>query len=213
MSNLEKLQELKLKTEGMLSGLFLKNIELLSEYNIDMTKLSEAGLFYIGLANKLLEKNIVVADEISIANEVELLNLQDTYNLYGGYTTVKELMNTVNENNKESIIDDFEKWNMIEKYNIKGILDITRDDIWNKVNKMTTSQLYAYMEHGVNDVSISSGIEGLDFENLCLTDEELVEIMSGANIGLQFNSKSPILSGMCLGMPRGELNAVCGLTL
>ena len=100
MSNLEKLQELKLKTEGMLSGLFLKNIELLSEYNIDMTKLSEAGLFYIGLANKLLEKNIVVADEVSIANEVELLNLQDTYNLYGGYTTVKELMNTVNENNK-----------------------------------------------------------------------------------------------------------------
>ena len=210
MSNLEKLQELKLKTEGMLSGLFLKNIELLSEYNIDMTKLSEAGLFYIGLANKLLEKNIVVADELSIANEVELLNLQDTYNLYGGYTTVKELMNTVNENNKESIIDDFEKWNMIERYNTKGILDITRDDIWNKVNKMTTSQLYAYMEHGVNDISISSGIEGLDFENLCLTNEELEEIMSGANIGLQFNSKSPILSGMCLGMPRGELNAVCG---
>ena len=92
MNNLEKLQELKLKTEGMLSGLFLKNIELLSEYNIDMTKLSEAGLFYIGLANKLLEKNIVVADELSIANEVELLNLQDTYNLYGGYTTVKELI-------------------------------------------------------------------------------------------------------------------------
>ena len=82
-----------------------------------------------------------------------------------------------------------------------------------KVNKMTTSQLYAYMEHGVNDISISSGIEGLDFENLCLTNEELEEIMSGANIGLQFNSKSPILSGMCLGMPRGELNAVCGLTL
>lgn len=208
MSKIEKLNEQLQKANGMLVGLCLKKPSVLYEYTIDKRSLSEEAQFYIGITAKVIEKGNEVIDEVSFASEVENLGLGDIYRRMGGYQTIKEMMSIIDERNTESIIDNWTKWVLCKTYYDKGILDVEKH--YSKLSQMTSNQVYQYLEHEINSISISTGIDGLDFENLVLTDEELGEIMSGANIGLQFNSKSPILNSMCMGLPKAELNAICG---
>lgn len=204
---MDKLQEKISRAEGLLSGLILKAPEMISDYNINRKLLGSNALFYIGITDRLLKKGVEKIDEISFVSEVNDLGLMDTYDTLGGYKTVKELMSIVDVKNANAIIDEFEKWNLIKAYGDKGILNI--DQHWNKLLNMTSPQVYSYLEHELNSISITSGISDLDFEDLILTDEEIEEIMSGADIGLQFN-RSPILNGMCVGLPKGELNSISG---
>lgn len=208
MSKIEKLNDQLQKANGMLVGLCLKRPNILYEYTIDKRSLSEEAQFYIGITSKIIEKGNEVIDEVSFVSEVENLGLTDIYRKMGGYQTVKEMMSVIDERNIESIVDNWTKWVLCKTYYEKGILDIEKH--YSKLSQMTSNQVYQYLEHEINSVSISTGVDGLDFENLVLTDEELGEIMSGANIGLQFNSKSPILNSMCMGLPKAELNAICG---
>ena len=206
MSRLEdKIQ----RAEGLLCGLVIKQPTILQDYNINKKLLSANALFYIGLTERLLSKGIEVVDEVSFINEIENIpQLIDKYESLGGYNTVRELSEVVDIRNSESIISEFEKWNLVRSYNEKGVLDIEKH--WDKLVKMNASQIYSYLEHEINSISINTGLEDLEFEDLILTDDEINEIMSGAEIGLQFNSRSPILSGMSVGLPKGELNSISG---
>lgn len=209
MSFEDKLNEKLKKSEGLLCGLFLREPSLLLDYDINKKLLSSEALFYIGVTDRLLSKGVEVIDEVSFSGEVaDIPQLNDKYIEMGGYTTVKELSSIVDIKNADSIVDEWSKWNLVKTYIDKGILDIEK--LYSKIAKMNSSQLYSYLEHEINSVSISTNIDGLDFENLVLTDEELEEIMNGANIGLQYNSKSHILNAMTLGVPKAELNAICG---
>lgn len=208
MSYKEELEKQIIKSNGLLSGLCLKQLNTLIDYNINFKLLSEESRFYVGICNQLLKQGYEVVDEVAFASAVENFGLKDSYEKFGGWQTVKSLKAVVDERNADSIVDNFEKWNLIKNYSDKGLLDL--DKLYSKVSKMNANQVYTYMEHEINSISINSGLEGLDFENLVLTNEELDDIMSGANLGLQFNQKSHILNSMCMGLPRGELNAICG---
>ena len=208
MSKAEELAKELNKANGLLTGLVLKKLDTLIDYNINLKLLSEESKFYIGVANQLIQKGVEVVDEVSFSGVVESFGLKDTYERYGGWQTVKNLKAIVDERNADSIVDNFEKYNLIKNYSDKGIVNI--ELLYDKLSRMNTQQVYKYLEHELNAISINSGIEGLDFENLILTDDELDEIMSGANLGLQFNQKSHILNSMCMGLPKGELNAICG---
>ena len=207
-SKLEMMESQLQKANGLLTGLLLKEPTLLYDYSIDLKSLSKEALFYIGITKKLIERGNEVIDEVSFTSEVESLGLTDSYIGYGGYKTIDELKKIVDIRNADSIIDNWQKWVLCKSYNEKGILNI--DIHYDKVSKMTSSQLYSYLEHEINSVSITTGLDNLDFENLVLTDDELDEIINGANIGLQYNSKSHILNSMTLGLPKAELNAICG---
>lgn len=205
----DKLNEKLKKSEGLLCGLILKEPALLLDYNINKKLLSSEALFYIGMADRLLGKGVEVIDEVSFSGEIsDIPQLNDKYIEMGGYNTVRELSSIIDSKNADSIVDEWTKWNLVKTYKDKGILDIEKH--WDKILKMKSNQVYSYLEHEINSVSITSGIDGLDFENLVLTDEELNEIINGANLGLQYNTKSHILNSMTLGMPKSELNAICG---
>lgn len=196
------------RANGLLTGLALKCPEVLNDYNINYKQLNNDASFFIGIVNRMVKNGYESIDEVGFTSMVESFNLTEAYQRYGGWQTVKNLKAIVDEHNKDSIIDNFEKWNLIKNYSDKGIVNI--ELLYDKLSRMNTQQVYKYLEHELNAISINSGIEGLDFENLILTDDELDEIMSGANLGLQFNQKSHILNSMCMGLPRGELNAICG---
>lgn len=202
-----KLEDKIKRAEGMLSGLVLKNINILNEYTINKKDLSADALFYIGVCDLIHKKGIEVVDEITFLNEIEPFPpLKEKYDSLGGWNTVRELTSIISLENTESILDEFQKWNLIKNYSDKGILNI--DLLWDKLVRMNCNQVYSYMEHEINNISINTGLDGLDFENLIFTEEELQGLQDGDEVGLQFGSKSPILNGMSLGLPKGELNSI-----
>ena len=112
------------RAEGMLAGLVLKNPEILCDYSINKSMLSEEALFYIGLSERLLEKGVEVIDEINVISEVENNDmLTEVYNEYGGWNTIKELKNIVNEENADSIYNEWGKWCLVKNYSDSGILN------------------------------------------------------------------------------------------
>lgn len=200
---MNKLNEKIMKSEGKLCGLILKQPTLLNDYNINKKLLSEDALFYIGVTERLLNKGIEHVDEISFLSDIESISsLVDLYNKRGGYKTIKELMEIVNVNNADAIVDEWNKWNLIRNYNNKGILDYEKH--WDKIDKMSASQVVDYIEYHISDIDINITSD-IVFENLNLTNDEITSIKNGANIGINYGKHSPILNYLSLGLPLGDL--------
>ena len=189
--------EVKLnRAEGMLSGLVLKDLEVLNDYNINPKLLSEAGMFYIGVATKIQELGNEVVDEVNFSNIVETLNLTDTYKRYGGWQTVKDMMSIIDVRNADSIVDEFTKWNLVKRYKEKGILDIEKH--WNKIVQMTSNQVADYIEYQINDIDINTSSD-IVFEDLSYNDDEIQGLIDGVNIRIQYGKHSPLLNYLTLG--------------
>ena len=198
------------RAEGMLVGLVLKKPDTLEEYDINKNLLSDEALFYIGITDRLVGKGITVIDEVSIANEIDSTPvLWDMYQEMGGYNTVKELKGITNENNMDAIYDDFAKWNIVKRYKEKGVLDLEKH--WNKILQMKSSQVVDYMEYQITNEDININTD-ITFEKLDLTDTEISNILSGANIGLNFGKHSPILNYLTLGLPVSNLTMISSFT-
>ena len=119
---MDKLKEKLDKAEGMLCGLILKELETLNDYNINPKLLSEAGLFYVGIAKKIQELGNEVVDEVNFSSMVENLKLTDKFIAMGGYNTIKELTSIIDVRNSDSIVDEFTKW-------IYGEIDIPEKSV------------------------------------------------------------------------------------
>ena len=208
-TNIEKLEQNIKKAEGLLCGLLLKSPELLTEYNINKELLSEEALFYIGITNRLLEKGVEVVDEVSFSGEVENVKMSDTYEEMGGFTTVRELSSIVDIRNADAIYDEWAKWNLVKRYVEKGILDIDKHE--DKIKQMNSSQVVDYIEYMLNDIDIHINTD-IIFEDLNLTDAEIDNIKSGANMGLNYGKYSPILNYLSMGLPKADLTMFASYT-
>lgn len=206
----DKLKEKIKRAEGVLSGLILKNPEILTDYNINKKLLSPEALFYIGVTDRLLAKGVEVIDEVSFISEIESIpQLLDKYEEMGGYSTIKELTSIVDVNNSDSIVDEWLKWNLVKKYKDKGILDIQLH--WDKLLKMNCSQVADYIEYQINDIDIDVSTD-IEFEDLNLTDEEIEDILNGVNMGINYGKHSPILNYLSMGLPKGDLTMYASYT-
>lgn len=191
-----------IKANGLLSGLCLKNLDILTDYNINFKLLSEESKFYIGICNQLLKLGYEVVDEVGFTSVVENFGLKDTYEKYGGWQTVKNLKSIVDERNADSIVDTFNKWNLVKLYNEKGILDLEKH--YKKVEKMNSGQVADYIEYQINDIDININTD-LVVENLNFTDQEIQDILDGVDMGIQFGKHSPILNNLMLGLPLSDM--------
>ena len=202
MSYRDDLDKQLIKANGLLSGLCLKNLDTLTDYNINFKLLSEESKFYIGICNQLLKLGYEVVDEVGFTSVVENFGLKDTYEKYGGWQTVKNLKSIVDERNADSICDTFNKWNLVKLYNEKGILDLEKH--YKKVEKMNSSQVADYIEYQINDIDININTD-LVVENLNFTDQEIQDILDGVDMGIQFGKHSPILNNLMLGLPLSDM--------
>ena len=131
----EKLKNNLRKAEGMLCGLVFKKLDILAEYKVNHKLLSEDGLFYIGICNHLLKNGYEVVDEVGFSSMVENFKFSESYEKKGGWSTIKAMRDIIDINNANTIIDNFEKWNLIRNYVDKGLLDL--DKLYDKVSKNT----------------------------------------------------------------------------
>lgn len=200
---MEKLNEKISRAEGLLSGLILKSPELISDYNINKKLLGVESLFYIGITEELLKKGIEVVDEVSFVGQVELFGLQNTYEKYGGWNTIKQLRDIVNPKNSDAIVDEFKKWKLIKDYQEKGILDV--DKHWDKLIKMTSSQIEDYMIYQITDTALG-GLNGkLEEVDLTVGYEKSIEEWNLGN-AIGYKLGFPILNYTLCGLHRGTLN-------
>lgn len=208
LANLLKLIQ---TAEGKLCGVILQKPEILLDYNINQSLLSEHGMLFITLAERLLNRGIEVIDEISIDTEVESLGgiIQQKYERYGGYQTVKELSSVVDIQNVDAIFDEWNKYNLIKRYHEKGILDISLH--WKKLLQMSASDVVDFIEYHINDTDIDV-CSDIVFETLSFTDKELDELKSGQNQGLSYSKHSPFLNYLTNGIAKSNVYLFGGYT-
>lgn len=201
------------RAEGMLAGLVLKNPEILCDYSINKSMLSEEALFYIGLSERLLEKGVEVIDEINIISEVENnAMLTEVYNEYGGWNTIKELKNIVNEENADSIYNEWGKWCLVKNYSDSGILNLEKH--WDKILAMKSGeQVENYIVASLNDIGLKSCItnSSVNVTDLCSGYDKFInEWDKGVSIGTKLGF--PILNYTLCGMHKGTLSFLLALS-
>lgn len=205
----KKLEENIEKANGFLSGLFLKNPALILDYDINRKLLNYDGLFYYAITNKLLEKGVEVIDRITLEEEIKTINMFDRYEELGGYRSVTELMALVDVRNADLIVDNWNKWNLVQRYEEKGILNLEKT--WSKIVAMNCSQVFAFVEYQANDSEISV-VGDLVEESLDMTNDEISAILNGENMGINYGKHCPILNYLTMGIPVNYLTMVTSFT-
>lgn len=203
MNKKERLENEISKANGLLTGLVLKELDTLLNYSINAKLLNEAGTFYIGICNQLIKRGYNTVDEVGFNEIVEAFGLKNTYDKYGGWNTVKNLMAIIDTCNADSIVDGWKKWNLIKDLDESGLLSIEKH--WDKIKLMTTSQIEDYMMAKVNDIAINMGIDG-EVEIFDLTsgyEEAINEWDKGVAIGYKLGY--PILNYELCGLHKKSM--------
>ena len=210
LSNDARLTELLNRKESSLCGLMVKCPDIIYDYSINPKLLSDDGKFYFGIVRNLIRKGVEVIDKTAFMTEVATCNLTEYFeDNVGGYDALKDVVSVVDVNNKDLIIDNWNKWNLVKRYKEKGILDL--DKLMTQITPMNCNQLYDYIEYLLNDsdISVSSDIV---FETLSYTDQELQELQDGLNVGLQYGKYSSLLNYLTLGVAKANLYLYGGYT-
>lgn len=191
--------------QGQLIASLWKSPDLYTEYSINKAELSDDGLFYYSLGERMYALKHDVFDEMTVYSTLEgNEQLVEVWKNYGGWQTIKEMMSLVSMKNVDGYFDAFNKYCLLKNLHEKGF-NVERD--FNKFEAMTTSQVFDFFEYQLNSITIDT-VSDLKFESLSLTDTEIDEIMSGANVGLNYGKHSPILNYLTLGLPKGDLTMV-----
>lgn len=202
---LEIIAEKKQVIEGSIIGCFLKDADLISEQSIDVKRMGKDGTFYYSLLYHLYQMGYQVFDEVSIyAFLQENDELLKGYNDRGGFSTLKDLKSIVDTKNLDVYVDTFNKYCLLEELYNKGF-NVERE--FDKFERMTSSQVFDYFEYQLNSVSVDIGGD-TEFESFEVTEQDILDLESGENIGLQYNKHSPLMNYLTLGLPKGNFTII-----
>ena len=194
--------------ECMFVSAHWKNPKLFEEIEFDRNKLSDDGNFYYSIARRLwLDGNTNLNQSTTEMFFDNHESLKVGWEDRGGYQTVKSMMAVTDVNNIEAYQNNLVKYLYAKELMKKGF-DLTVIPL-PKFEAMSAEQLYAYLEHQLNDVDVQICTD-LNFESLDITDDELQSIIDGQNLGLQYWKACPILNSMTMGVPLSELSSVSG---
>ena len=195
------INEKKQVIEGSIIGCFVNSPDLISEHSLDIKMLGEDGAFYYSLLTHLYGLGYQKFDEVSVfaflqKNE-ELL---EQYNRKGGYNTLRDLSIIVDVNNINGYIDAFNKYSLLIQLNEKGF-NVEKE--FDKFEQMTSSQVFDYFEYQLNSITVDVAHD-VEFESFEVTEQDIVDLESGENIGIQYGKHSPLMNYLTLGIPKGN---------
>ena len=193
--------------ESNLIGVVYKSPDLLSEITISKDELSDDGLFYYSLAEKLYESKYDVFDETAIYTVLEgNSSAKATWEKYGGWQTIKEMTSNITVKNYDAYVDNFTKYCLLRNLHNKGF-DVSKE--YDKFSMMKSSQVYDYWEYQLNSITIDT-VSDIEFESLFLKEDELRELEAGEEMGLSYSKYCPILNSWTLGVPKSEMTILAG---
>ncbi|HZJ99150.1 MAG TPA: DnaB-like helicase C-terminal domain-containing protein, partial [Tissierellaceae bacterium] len=173
--------------------------------SIDVRMLSKDGEFYYSLLTHLYGLGYQKFEEVSVfaflqKNE-ELL---EQYNAKGGYNTLRDLSVVVNVDNIDGYIDAFNKYCLLIQLNEKGF-NVEKE--FDKFEKMTSTQVFDYFEFQLNSITVDVASD-VEFESFEVTEQDIIDLESGENIGIQYNKHSPLMNYLTLGIPKGNFTII-----
>ena len=167
--------------------------------------LTKEGLFYYSIGKDLFKSKFLKFDEIAIStyfNNKE--SLRTTFENYGGYSTVKEIMSIVEVDNVEAYFDSFIKGKVIKDLITAGI-DVDLD----LADSMTTDELYEHYDKILNSTFMANP-NNFELEDMLLTSEDIDYWNQGLDMGIQFSEYCPRLNYHCMGIPKKEVSLLAG---
>lgn len=159
------------------------------------------GMFYYGIALQMFSLGVRNFDNMTVYTFLaDKEDLKKGFDRRGGMNTVNEILSLLNEENLDSYYDELVKNNVILNLYEMGF---NVEEELEKLNKMTSSQLYDYFEFKLNNVFVDK-VEKLKAINLNEGYDDYIEawdkgVMKGYPIGF------PILNYRLAGVHKKNL--------
>ncbi|MEK5036226.1 replicative DNA helicase [Paenibacillus sp. FSL R7-0302] len=207
---LDIMREEVLIPEAYLTALFWNNPEQYIFYPEEKintkTLLNTPWAFYFGLGRKMQQAGVKIFDDISIMKHVKELNVMERFEKYGGFDTVREVMEEVEgfEPNLEAYYSEIKKYAMLR--NLGGLFG---DKVYEKngkydYHKIDKEDLYLYWFDKVNQLGLDGDAKFEEHFLLEGLDEDIEEWDATPDIGLPFYNSSR-MTKICTGFDYGNL--------
>lgn len=205
---LVEVQTNKKIAEGRLIGCFLNQIDLISDYPLKPSKLSDETRFYYNLINELYSKGYKDIDKVTImAYLKDTPSLLEQFNNYGGYQVLSNIASASSIVNINGVVQDLEKNIMIQELHERGFnIAKVYDDTLKKMKD--ANEISAWFEYQLDEANLEIQYSDIEFQTFEITDEDLDFFRQGAMVGVRYNNTSPRLDYATLGFPIGEFTIV-----
>lgn len=220
----------RITVEGNVIACIMKDILVLDETNLTYRDfITEDGVFYFGLAKSIREKGFNSIDEITILSSVGDVVEQGFINR-GGWDTVQNLIDTINDRNWDRYLDILYRENNIIKlfndgFNIlsETVVEDKKIVILDLLRKMDSEGVIDFYESRLANLSNGSSSKILEECDLEITDEFLNDLEEGLESGIPFDYCGvtedgdkvkclPFLSNQVGGFLEGTLNMIGGFS-
>ncbi|GEM_PF-4443662 len=204
--------------ESLFNGYMWANPSLFQKYRThkitDETFTESVWFFYYTVGRQMYEEGIRHFDNktvysflVSRPKEVGKKSYIDAYNDFGGYETIKELMDRCIEQdqNEEYHFNEIQKYESLRKLQKESLIDINDKDLILKLTKMNLKQVELYIQVKYREAfsHINSGdvVEHDLVEDL---DETIKELNAGDTMGIPLHD-APRLNRKIKGWKNGAL--------
>lgn len=198
-------------SEGLLVGIFWNNPEQYNFFPKDKihtdTFLNKVYGFYFGLGRYMYEeKGIKYFDELSVAQAITELGLEDKYKYYGEYETIEELMIASKDlfDNLDGYYQEIKKYNLLKNLvDLFGEKVLAETDKYN-YKKMNKNQIHLYWHDRVNRLAMDGDNKYDEHHLLANLEQEIEKWDKNPSIGLPFY-QSRLMTNICTGWDYGNL--------
>lgn len=202
----KKLNDEVYPKEAYLCGILFNEPSLYDNYKSNKLSTKHLGnkiwQFYLGLGRHIHNKGIEIIDDITCAEAVNELKLQDKFEKYGGYDLIYEMMQETKDKseNFEGYYQDVKKYSMLRGlYDLVGVKVLKPSGKYD-YQKLSLEQIQAYWEDKFEELKMMNSVEtGYREENLLEDLDEIIkELDEEPDIGMDYY-KSKLLTEYTVG--------------
>lgn len=220
----------RLSVEGNVIACIYKDLLFIDEVKLTSKDfLTEDAVFYYGIAKRIRESGFNVIDEVTILSSMSDV-IVDGYNNRGGWYTIQNIIDVVNDKNFETYLDILYRENNLLQLHKDGFNLFTEIEVNNKkvkildlLRKMTSEQVIDFYEARLNQLASGNNSKILEECDLEITDDWIDSLTNGDESGVPFDICGEDVNGSdvyCLpytssqldGYLEGTSNAIAGFS-